>query len=119
LRHDHLYLTDIIEAADAVSRFLAGVTEQDFLASDLLQSAVLQKLMVIGEASARLSAEIKAGSPHVPWADIIGFRNIAAHAYFNVDWSIVWVAATEETPQLQAQILPLLDTEKDKADKNV
>lgn len=40
MRHDRLYLDDIVEAAEAIGRFLADVPEANFLASDLLQSAV-------------------------------------------------------------------------------
>lgn len=56
LQRDELYLRDITEAAEAIAGFLAGVSQQQFLASDLLQSAILQKLSVIGEAAARLTA---------------------------------------------------------------
>jgi uncharacterized protein with HEPN domain len=38
-----------------------------------------------------------------------GFRNIAVHAYFSVEWPIVWVAATEETPTLRRQIAMILE----------
>lgn len=108
MRRDPLYLDDIAEAAEAISHFLADVSEDAFLASDLLQSAVLQKLTVIGEAAARLSPEFKAGAPHIPWSDIVAFRNIAVHAYFSVQWQIVWVAATAEAPLLRTQIIELL-----------
>ncbi|MCL5074823.1 MAG: DUF86 domain-containing protein [Chloroflexi bacterium] len=36
--------------------------------------------------------------------DIIGFRNIAVHEYFAVDWSIVWVAATQDAPDLRQKV---------------
>ena len=41
----------------------------------------------------------------------MGFRNIAVHAYFSVEWPIVWVAATEETPTLRHQIAKILELE--------
>lgn len=112
MRRDRLYLDDITEASEAIGRFLAGVSEGAFLASDLLQSAVLQKLTVIGEAAARLSPEFKASAPHIPWPDIVAFRNIAVHAYFSVQWPIVWVAATEEARLLRTQVLDLLANEE-------
>ncbi|HEY9721716.1 MAG TPA: HepT-like ribonuclease domain-containing protein [Oscillatoriaceae cyanobacterium] len=73
-------------------------------ASELVRSAVLQKLMVIGEATARLSAELKDAHPEIPWRSIVGFRNIAVHAYFSVNWEIVWTAATVESPALAREI---------------
>ena len=111
MRPEALYLTDIVEAADAVAEFLQGVERDSFLGNELLRSAVLQKLSVIGEAAARLSGEFTACHPEVEWADIIAFRNIVVHAYFNVDWSIVWVAATEDAPLLQERIVRILQAE--------
>jgi uncharacterized protein with HEPN domain len=108
MRREDLYLTDIIEAADAIQKFIGKVDQNDFLKDELLQSAVLQKLMIIGEAASRLSKEFRDKHPEIEWEDIIGFRNIAVHAYFAVDWSIVWVAATQETPELRLNIDKIL-----------
>lgn len=66
MRDERLYLTDIVEAADAIARFLARVDQTGFLEDELVQSAVLQKLLVIGEAAARLSKAFRAEHPHVP-----------------------------------------------------
>jgi uncharacterized protein with HEPN domain len=43
--------------------------------------------------------------PVVEWRDVVGFRNIAVHAYFAVNWEIVWVTATEDVPMLRDAIL--------------
>src|SRR5436853_5587026 len=98
MRPERLYLNDIVEAADAIAGFLAGIGVAEFLRNDLIRSAVLQKLTIIGEAAARLPEEFCDRHPEIPWSDIVGFRNIAVHAYFAIEWPIVWVAATEETP---------------------
>jgi uncharacterized protein with HEPN domain len=108
MRPERLYLEDIVEAIEAIQRFLGGKTEDDFLSDELLQSAVLHKLTVIGEASARLPKEFKDLHPEIEWYSIVAFRNIAIHAYFSVEWSIVWVASTEDAAALKAQIEPLL-----------
>jgi uncharacterized protein with HEPN domain len=71
----------------------------------MMQSAVLQKLSVIGEAASRLPKEFTRQFPEIPWVDIVGFRNIAVHEYFAIRWDIVWVAATEETPILKKPIV--------------
>lgn len=111
MRPDNLYLTDIIDASDAIMRFLADYDEQSyFLVDELRQSAVLQKLIVIGEAASRISQNTRDRSVNIPWADIVGFRNIAVHAYFSVDWGIVWVTATRDIPQLRIQVQELLDS---------
>ena len=93
MRPESLYLTDIVEAADAIRRFVEGVGREQFFLDELRQSAVLQKLIVIGEAAARLPMEFRRRHPEIEWVDIVGFRNIAVHDYFSVDWSIVWTTA--------------------------
>lgn len=47
--------------------------------------ALTRCIEVIGEAAARVSGELKASHPEVPWADIIGMRNRLVHAYFEID----------------------------------
>lgn len=111
MRREELYLTDIIEAADAIQQFLAGVQRDTFLQDDLLRSAVLHKLTVIGEAAARLPSEFRDRHPEIEWADMAGFRNIAVHAYFAVEWPIVWVAATQDAPELRDKIADILAQE--------
>lgn len=98
----------MVEAVDAIQRFIKGIRRDDFLHDELRQSAVLQKLIVIGEAAARLSAEFRARHPEVEWADIVAFRNIAVHEYFAVNWSIVWVAATQDAPDLRRKAAKIL-----------
>ena len=111
MRRDELYLRDMIEATDAIAGFIANVEESVFVGNDLLRSATLLKLTIIGEASARLSDALKTCYPDVEWRDIVGFRNIAVHAYFSVNWSIVWVAATTDAPALCTRLLQILAAE--------
>ena len=108
MRREELYLTDMVEAADAISQFLLGVEQDAFSQNDLLRSAVLQKLIIIGEGAARLPKEFQERHTEIEWKDIVAFRNIAVHAYFAVDWSIVWVTATKDVPELRSKIALIL-----------
>lgn len=110
MRSDRLYLVDMVEAAEAIETFIRGVDAERFVRDDLVRSAVLHKLTVIGEAAARVSMPLRARFAEVPWSDIVGFRNIAVHAYFSVDWRIVWQAASSDAPQLREQIADILRT---------
>lgn len=109
MQRDELYLADIVEAADAIKTFLENAKEQEFAGHDLLRSAVLQKLIVIGEAAGRVSGHLRKRYSQIPWIDIVAFRNIAVHAYFSVNWPIVWTTATEEVPALRAQVTQILE----------
>ena len=92
MRHETLYLTDILEATEHIAEFIAGTEPEAFQKSELVRSAVVHKLSVIGEAAARLSEEVRNRNPEVPWPQIIAFRNILIHAYFGIDWEVVWEA---------------------------
>lgn len=111
MRPEKLYLTDIVEAAQAIARFIMGENYYEFEQNEMMNSAVLQKLTVIGEAASRLPKEFTSRFPEIPWVDIIGFRNIAVHEYFAIRWDIAWVAASEEVPVLKEQIEKILREE--------
>lgn len=109
MRNDRLFLADILDAVEAIERFTAGMDEARFVADELVQSAVLQKLSVIGEAAGRLSEVTRAQAPEIPWKEIIGFRNVAVHAYFSVDWRVVFVTVIDDLPLLKQGIARQLD----------
>ncbi len=108
MRPETLYLTDIVEAADAIDRFLDQVARERFLESELLQSAVLQKFIMIGEAAAHLPTDLRSQHPEILWSSVIGLRNIAIHEYFSINWEIIWVTATQDVPALRRQVAAIL-----------
>ena len=109
MRGERLFLEDIVSAADAITEFIES--EESFEANRMLRSAVVHQLTIIGEASARLSPELRERHPNIPWSDIKGFRNIVVHNYFGIDWSEVWRAATRDVPVLRDQIAEILRKE--------
>ena len=111
MRDEGLYLQDIVESADEIREFLGGASKDEFVRSSLLRSAVLQKLMVIGEAAARVSRELRERHPEIEWAKVVAFRNVAAHAYFAVDWNLVWNAAALEAPVLRDRVARIISTD--------
>ncbi len=111
MRREELYLLDIQEATRAIQLFIKDIDKTEFLSSDLLQSAVLQKFMVIGEAASKVSNELKGRHPEIDWKAIVGFRNILVHVYFSANLEIVWLAATGRTKTLRSQITAILAQE--------
>ena len=97
-------LIDMLEALESITRFTHNRTIRDLLADDFFQSAVSRQLITVGEAAARLTADLRARHPTVPWGKIIAFRNVLVHHYFGIDWVVVWKTVTEQVPQVQQQI---------------
>ncbi len=58
MRREELYLRDIVEASGFIAQFVTGLDRSGFQSSELVRSAVVQKLAVIGEAAA-LEAQIE------------------------------------------------------------
>jgi uncharacterized protein with HEPN domain len=75
----------------------------------MLRSAVLQKLIVVGEAASRMPDNYSMNHPEIPWVDMINFRNFAVHEYFAVNWQIVWDTAKDDIPLIEKQIKVLLE----------
>ena len=116
MRDEGLYLEDIVDAAEALTHFVIGISKDEFACNDLVNTAVIHKLQIIGEAAAHVSAETRNLHPEIEWAKLVGFRSIAVHAYFAVDWSIVWNAATRNVPILREQVARILAEEFPDAD---
>lgn len=72
------------------------------------QSAVVFQLLVIGEATKRLSAEVRDRLPVVPWSDIARMRDRMIHHYEGIDVDEVWRTASQDVPRLLEAIEPLL-----------
>jgi len=46
--------------------------------------------------------------PDVPWASMIGTRNVIVHGYDQVKLQIVWDIVTKELPSLKEKLISLL-----------
>jgi uncharacterized protein with HEPN domain len=110
-RNESSYLKDILAAAAKIGAIVSATTEAEFLADDVLQAAVLHHLSVIGEAVSRLSPALKERYAEVPWPQIAAVRHRIVHAYFDLDWEILWGAATEDVPDLGLRAAGILRAE--------
>jgi len=111
MRPEEQYLTDIVDAADAIARFLSGVNRQQFLEDELRQSAVIQKIGVVGEAAGKITPELRGRYPEVDWPKIVGMRNLLVHGYFSIQLGIVWMTAAQSIPELRQKIANVLAQE--------
>jgi len=108
LRRDEERLHDILEAIEAIETFSAG-GQKEFEASTILQEWVAFKLVVIGEAAARLSPSIRKRWSKIPWVNIIAMRNTIVHEYFTLDHVELWRAVVNDIGTLKRNIIDILD----------
>jgi uncharacterized protein with HEPN domain len=88
------------EAAEEILQFVQGRTFEDFRRDRQLAHATVRCLEIIGEAAARISEETKSASPSIPWPHLIGMRNRLIHAYFSINFEVVWKTVQEDVPIL-------------------
>ncbi len=100
-----IYLEHIQEAIRAILEFTNDVTEEKFYQSDLLQSAVIRKFEIMGEAAKRLPKKLRDKNPDIPWKQMAGFRDILIHDYDDLNLEIIWETIRTDLPS----ILPLID----------
>ncbi len=98
----------IVDAAARVEDFTRGMMRKDFLKDTKTQSAVIKELMVIGEATKRLSFGLKQKHPDIPWEDIAGARDVFVHRYFEVKLDEIWNTVEKDIPQLRRAIEGIL-----------
>src|SRR5262245_24288504 len=77
-------LRDMLFHVNAAERFTHGQTYES-LRDDLMRLyAVIRSLEIISEASRRLSEELKARWPGIPWREIAAAGNFYRHNYEDV-----------------------------------
>ena len=63
------------------------------------QDAVIRQLEIVGEASKRLSTELRDANPAVPWRRVCGLRDVLIHNYMGADLEAVWSVVEEGIPE--------------------
>ncbi|MBA7657927.1 MAG: DUF86 domain-containing protein [Calditrichaeota bacterium] len=105
-------LKDILDAVRLVQSFVQDIGQDTFNGDDMRQSAVIRQLEIIGEATKRLSPELRAGHPAILWEDMAGMRDILIHAYDHLNLNLIWNTATVHVPDLIRQIEPLMPSDE-------
>ena len=77
--------------------------------------SIARLVELLGEAAARVPAEVRAAHPQLPWPRIVGIRNRLIHGYDYVDHDILWGVLQEDLPELLAELDRILPPDEPKA----
>jgi len=97
---DKVRLRHMREAVEEVLSFVRGRSLEDFQHDRQLAHATIRCLEIIGEAASKISQKTKEANPAIPWPHLIGMRNRLIHAYFSIDFEVVWKTVQEDIPVL-------------------
>jgi uncharacterized protein with HEPN domain len=107
MKDDSIYIDHILNSINRIIDYISGKNREAFESDQLTQDAVVRQLEVIGEATKRVSNELRLKNPDIPWSDMAGMRDVLIHDYIDVDLGVVWKTASEDIPNLKALILRL------------
>ena len=94
-------LTDIVEATERVRLVLGEMPLEAFEADWEKQWLLERGVEIISEASRRLTDELKARHPDIPWKKVAGIGNVLRHNYETVAPAIMWKLAREDLFDLE------------------
>jgi uncharacterized protein with HEPN domain len=91
--------------------YLAGILHNlDNLEKQWIeQDSIIRNLEIIGEASVKVSDDLKTQYPDVPWKEMRGMRNFVTHQYFGVELSDIWNTVVNDIPTLKQQIQGIIN----------
>lgn len=72
-------------------------------------NAIWALLLVIGEESKKIEADLKKEFQYIPWQNIAGMRNYLAHDYRGIDYFQVWEVIKANLPSLKEVLVSMID----------
>lgn len=103
------YLEDILQSCSRIAQYVEGKDYSDYLADNMLRSAVEREFITVGEALTQMLQQQPDVAHRITnFRLIISFRNRLVHGYMDVDHPTVWGAVEEDLPILRAQTQALL-----------
>lgn len=97
-KDDYYYIRKIQTNLKFITNHITGVDYDAFLNDEILQDAMMFRLIQISEESRKLSDSFKAEHNSVPWNALVGLRNRIVHDYGNVDLTVVYDTLSVDIP---------------------
>lgn len=60
----------------------------------------MRNLELIGEAAGNIPEYVRAGTPEIPWRQVVATRNRLIHGYLGIDNDTLWSIIRDDVPSL-------------------
>ena len=104
MKDDLAFIEHILLCIDKIQEYTKNLTAQEFNNNELIQDAVIRNIEIIGEATKKISKDLKSQYRDIPWKEMSGMRDKLIHDYFGVDVDVVWKTVNEDIPYLKSLI---------------
>lgn len=105
---DFITLQKISDEANVALELLGDADLNAFMESELLKRAIGMTVINIGELVKNLTDEVRTLYNEIPWKEISGFRDIAAHKYKTLDMKIVYNTVKFDIVELKEAVEKIL-----------
>jgi uncharacterized protein with HEPN domain len=105
------HLTDVVEAIERIHGVLENISLEAFETDWQRQWIVERGIEIISEASRRLTDDMKARHPEIPWQKVAAIGNILRHNYENIAAPVIWKLAQTDLLALEKACRAELDRE--------
>ena len=110
MRDVSLYIKDILDAIRDIHEFVGDMEIDEFMDDKKTSMAVIREFEIIGEATKAVPEDIRILYPDIPWKQMAGMRDRLIHAYFDIDYSLVWSTIKNTLPKLAPKLQSVMDS---------
>ncbi|MBI4162651.1 MAG: DUF86 domain-containing protein [Candidatus Aenigmarchaeota archaeon] len=104
-----IFIKDIIDSMNRIEEFVSVMTLEELMKDDKTSSAVIRKFEIIGEAAKNVPKLVKDKQTDISWKAMIGMRDRLIHAYFGIDFKLVWLAIKKDIPEIKPKLQKILN----------
>lgn len=89
-KDDVFYMEKALAEIEIIISYTQGLSYKQFMSDGRNVDATIFRLEQMVEQIKHLSLEFQQDHSHIPWGDIIGFRNGLVHEYGKTDYTTVY-----------------------------
>ncbi|HEY7216135.1 MAG TPA: DUF86 domain-containing protein [Thermoanaerobaculia bacterium] len=97
---DSAYLWDMLQTARDILEFTQGSTFVEYSSNKMMKMSVERGFQILGDAARRVSEDLKAEHPEIPWSSIVKHRNVIVHDYVDLSLERIWEVVQKDLPAL-------------------